>query len=249
MVLLRVTLAFLVLILLPDWYIYKVYVSSDRWKWFRRVYWIPAVSIASCPIGFCLSSCAFIRLFWYLSDFGFGITVPKAVFVLSSLFLRGVNRLCKLHLFHGKFSLIPAFAVCLYIGYGAIWGKENFRVKEVAFTSPDLPETFDGYRILQLSDIHAGSWKGNSEALGRAINLCNALQPDVVVFTGDLVNSHADEIKTLMPVFSRLKAKDGVYSVLGNHDYATYRSWRTEAERLANVDTLIARQNKWDGKC
>lgn len=244
MVLLRVTLAFLVLILLPDWYIYKVYVSSDRRKWFRRVYWIPAVLLL-------LALLVFVSVHVHLSDYfgiylilALGITIPKAVFVLSSLFLRGVNRLCKLRLFHGKFSLISAFAVCLYIGYGAIWGKENFRVKEVTFTSPDLPETFDGYRILQLSDIHAGSWKGNSEALGRAINLCNALQPDVVVFTGDLVNSHADEIKTLMPVFSRLKAKDGVYSVLGNHDYATYRSWRTEAERLANVDTLIARQNK-----
>lgn len=243
MVLLRVALAFLVLILLPDWYIYKVYISVIREKWVRKVYWMPAVLLLSALLIFLSFQVHLSDYFGMYLIIALGITVPKAIFALSSLFLRGINRLCKLHLSHGRLSLIPALAVCFYIGYGAVWGKERFQVKEVTFSSPDLPEAFDGYRILQLSDIHAGSWKGNTEALERAIQLCNTLKADVAVFTGDLVNTHADEIQSLMPVFARLKAKDGVYSVLGNHDYATYRPWRSEAERLANVDTLIARQS------
>ena len=71
----------------------------------------------------------------------------------------------------------------------------------------------------------SGSWERNQEALQDAIRLCNEQHPDLAVFTGDLVNSRADEMKDLMPVFSQLKAKDGVYSILGNHDYATYTHW------------------------
>ena len=73
--------------------------------------------------------------------------------------------------------------------------------------------------------------------------------PDLTVFTGDLVNSRADEIKEFMPVLSKLRAKDGVFSVLGNHDYATYVQWDSEADRLANIDTLLARQEQMAGRC
>lgn len=117
------------------------------------------------------------------------------------------------------------------------------------FCSPDLPEAFNGYRILQLSDIHSGSWKGNGEALRKAIALCNQQKADLAVFTGDLVNSRADELVEFMPIFSQLKAPDGVYAVLGNHDYGTYVKWDTEHDRLANVDSLVARETVWDGEC
>ena len=107
-------------------------------------------------------------------------------------------------------------------------GKEKFSSKRSYFYSPNLPDAFDGYRILQLSDIHSGSWKGNGKALQEAIDICNRQDADLAVFTGDLVNSRADELLEFMPVFSQLKARDGVYSVLGNHDYGSYVKWENE---------------------
>lgn len=246
MILLRVILAFLALILLPDWYIYKVYVSFWKQKKYRRLYWIPSVTLLLVLSVFVLAHDRLSDYFGIYLVIALCVSVPKAAFVLSSLLLRGVGRMFHLSLSHGRWSWIPALAVFGYIVYGATKGKEDFRIKEVTFVSSGIPAAFDGYRILQLSDIHSGSWKGNGAALERAVALCNTLHADLAVFTGDLVNSHADEMKAFMPVFSRLKAKDGVCSVLGNHDYATYRHWDSEADRLANIDTLIARQN-WMG--
>lgn len=244
MILLRVSLLLLILLLLPEWYIYKVYVRRWRNGWLRRLYMLPGLILL-------LGLLVFIVANEMLRD-GFGIylivtlcvVVPKAVFVLFSLLLRAAGRLVKCGIPHGTLSLLPALATFGYICFGAIEGKEHFQVKEVTFVSPDLPASFDGYRVLQISDIHSGSWNGNSAALQEAMSLCLAQCPDLAVFTGDLVNSRADEMKNLMPVFSRLKAKDGVFSVLGNHDYATYTHWDSEADRLANIDSLIARENR-----
>ena len=112
-----------------------------------------------------------------------------------------------------------------YILYGAFFGTENFQIRETTILSKDLPKGFENYRIVQISDIHCGSWAGNPQALQKAVNIINAQQPDLIVFTGDLVNNIATELDEFMPVLSQLKAKDGVYSVLGNHDYAMYIPW------------------------
>lgn len=172
------------------------------------------------------------------------IAVPKTFFMLFSLLMRGVEKLVRHSLPHGWMALFPALGIFGYLLYGAVYGKENFKVREVTFYTQDLPDAFDGYRILQISDIHSGSWKGNEEGLQRAINLCNAQQPDLAVFTGDLVNSRSDELLEFMPVFCQLTAKDGVYSVLGNHDYGTYVHWDIEKARLDNLDSLIVYQKR-----
>ena len=158
--------------------------------------------------------------------------------------MRGISNLLRIRLPHGWIALLPALAAFGYILFGAVRGKENFKVHQVTYVSPDLPDAFDGYRILQLSDIHSGSWKGYGHALQRAIDLCNAQHPDLAVFTGDLVNSRADELTEFVPVLSQLRAKDGVFSVLGNHDYGTYTRWESELDRIANVDSLIVRENR-----
>lgn len=235
---------FLLLLLLPDWYIYKVYVRGAQRKWIKRLYWLPTVLLLLVLLVFLIINENFGHYFGVYLVVTLCIAVPKLVYVLSSLLLRGVGKLFRCAVPHGMISLIPALAVFCYIYYGGTKGKENFRVNEVTFVSPDLPDAFNGYRILQISDIHSGSWERNQEALQDAIRLCNEQHPDLAVFTGDLVNSRADEMKDLMPVFSQLKAKDGVYSILGNHDYATYTHWNSEVERLANVDTLISRENR-----
>lgn len=244
MILLRVAIFFLLMLLLPDWYIHRVYIMYKKNKLYSRLLWWPT-------IGLLLLLAIFIALHDSLHDY-FGIylivtlcfCIPKLTFVLFSLILRGINKISGLKIPHAAISALPALAMLGYILFGAIKGKENFKVREVTFTSANLPEEFDGYRVMQLSDIHSGSWKGNPETLKKAIDLCNRQNADLALFTGDLVNSRSDELLEFTEIFSELKTKDGVYSVLGNHDYGTYVKWNSEADRIANIDSLIARENR-----
>ena len=243
MILLRVTIAFLILLLLPDWYIHKVYLKGFE-KCKKRLYWVPSIFLLILLVIFIFAQETLRNYFGIFLIIVLCIAVPKTFFVFFSLLVRGIGKLFRYHLPHGWIALFPSLGVFGYVLYGAVYGKENFKVHEVTFYSPDLPEDFDGYRILQISDIHSGSWTGNSEGLQRAINLCNALQPDLTVFTGDLVNSRSDELLEFTPVFRQLTAKDGVYSILGNHDYGTYVHWDSEKDRLDNIDSLIVYQNR-----
>ena len=248
MILLRVAIFFLLMLLLPDWYIHRVYIRYKKNKLYSRLLWWPT-------IGLLLLLVIFIALHDSLHDY-FGIylivtlcfCIPKLTFVLFSLILRGINKISGLKIPHATISTLPALAMLGYILFGAIKGKENFKVREVTFTSANLPEEFDGYRVMQLSDIHSGSWKGNPKALKKAIDLCNRQNADLALFTGDLVNSRSDELLEFTEIFSELKTKDGVYSVLGNHDYGTYVKWDSETDRITNIDSLIARENRMGWK-
>ena len=245
MILLRVSLFFIVLLLLPDWYIYKVYIKYIQHKWQKRLYWLPTVLLLMVLLVFIVAHDSLHDAFGIYLIVTLCVAVPKLVFVLCDILMKVLRKFLRIPLFGKTVSSVVAIVTLAYLLFGAIKGKEYFQVKQVVFSSPDLPESFDGYRILQLSDIHAGSWKGNAEALRRAVEICNAQHPDLA---GDLVNSRADEIKEFMPVLSKLRAKDGVFSVLGNHDYATYVQWDSEADRLANIDTLLARQEQMGWK-
>ena len=248
MILLRVLIIFLVLLLLPDWYIWRTYVTRMKNRTARQLFWLPSV-ILLLGLVVCMMAREALQdsLGIYLVVI-LCVAVPKAVFSLFSLLLRGAGKLFRLHMPYGWISLLPALGVLGYLLFGAIKGKEHFQVKEVTFTSPDLPDAFDGYRILQLSDIHSGSWKGNAEAIRKAVDICNGLDADLIAFTGDLVNSRASELPEFMSVLSRLKAKDGVFSIVGNHDYGTYVHWDSEADRQANFRKLIEEEKQmgWD---
>ena len=95
----------------------------------------------------------------------------------------------------------------------------------ITISSPKLPVGFENYRIVQISDIHLENYFGNTRPIEKLVQEVNRLNPDVIVFTGDLVNRKSDELPPFIPVLSQLKAKDGIYSVLGNHDYGDYVKW------------------------
>lgn len=244
LVLIRTCILFTLLFLLPDWYIYKVYIAPLKSRSATRWLWVPTILLLVALYTFIIGRDWLEDYFGIFLIVALAITIPKSIFVMFSLLFRGIVKLTKWKVPHALFSLIPGIATGIYIVYGAVEGKEHFQVKEVTFASSDIPEAFDGYRILQLSDIHAGSWKGNPNPLEKAIKLSLEQEVDLAVFTGDMVNSRADELTEFMPVFSQLKAKDGVYSILGNHDYGTYVNWDNETQRYASIDSLINRQNK-----
>ena len=121
--------------------------------------------------------------------------------------------------------------------YGVVKGRYNFKVLKYTLHFEDLPEAFDGYRITQISDVHSGSFD-NKEKVEYAIDLINEQASDAILFTGDMVNNEAKEMEPYMDIFSKLKAKDGKFSVLGNHDYGDYVSWESDAHKEANLDRL-----------
>lgn len=248
LVLIRTCVLFTLLFLLPDWYIYKVYVAPLKNRFANRLLWWPTIGLLITLYIFIAAHDALLDYFGTYIILALCVAVPKVIFILVSLLLKGFQKLLHRKLPVVTLSGLSGLAACAYILFGATVGKELYQVRKVDFVSPDLPEAFDGYRILQLSDIHAGSWKGNPEPLQKAMSICLEQHPDLAVFTGDLVNSRADEINEFMPVLQQLKARDGVFSILGNHDYGTYVGWESEAQRFASIDSLIHRQNRMGWK-
>ena len=114
-----------------------------------------------------------------------------------------------------------------------------------------LPQAFGGYRVVHLSDLHVGTFAAHPEFLERVVDSVNALRPDLILFTGDMVNHETDEIRPFLSTLSRLHAKDGVLSVLGNHDYQVYSHRFTLRQRAEQVQALIALQQSmgWTVLC
>lgn len=139
----------------------------------------------------------------------------------------------------------------LIIGCGAsaliVWGAFNrysIDVEKVEIIDPTLPRAFDGFRIVQLSDIHTGTYGTDSTFLSRVVDRVNELNPDLILFTGDIVNRHSTELEPFVGTLGRLKARYGVYSVLGNHDYGDYFHWGDETAKLADRRNLARLQGR-----
>lgn len=128
--------------------------------------------------------------------------------------------------------------------YGMARGAYDFRVRKVALQFPNLPDGFEGIKILQISDIHAGSFNGPKQ-LGNAVSLILDQGADVIFFTGDLVNDRSSEAEEFGQVFEKIKAPMGVYSTLGNHDYGDYVRWNSMEEKKQNLQNLIRLQKEF----
>lgn len=126
------------------------------------------------------------------------------------------------------------FAVVLF---GITRGRHFYRVRRETLFFPDLPEAFDGFTITQITDVHSGSFT-SAAGVQKGLDLVNAQQSDIILFTGDLVNNKAAEMDRWIPAFAGLRAPSGKYSVLGNHDYGDYIRWDSPLDKQANLDRL-----------
>ena len=133
-----------------------------------------------------------------------------------------------------RIVLIAAGLLTLSIIYGVFVGKYNFKVREETIVFKDLPEGFDGLKVLQISDLHVGSWD-NKDAIEKGIEIINQQEYDILLFTGDFVNTLATEADPWIETLQKIKTpKYGKFAVLGNHDYGEYVKWDTEAAKEAN---------------
>lgn len=137
-----------------------------------------------------------------------------------------------------KTSVIATAVPAITMGFGILSGAYNYRIRKNTIYLSNLPDSFDGLRIAQLSDIHSGSFF-NKTAVKGGIDLLLSEKPDLVFFTGDLVNDRADEMKEYQPIFEKVKAPLGVYSTLGNHDYGDYTAWSSPKAKRKNLQDLI----------
>ncbi len=236
------------ILVIPDIYIYKMFVSRNTdcpvWK---LLYFLPSLLL--------LAGLVYIVFFanqralgeknqigWFVIAF-LSIALPKLIFFLCSLLDLPLRYLLKWNAMPFSWLGVILGIVCAgCILYGAFKGKTRFDVKEVTFLSSAIPEAFEGYKLVQLSDIHIGSWMHNEKALQRAVKLINEQQPDVILFTGDLVNHRATELNGFQHILAGMKAKDGVYSVLGNHDYGPYYPWKSAKDQADNLKELQQRE-------
>ena len=122
--------------------------------------------------------------------------------------------------------------------YGIFEGKYNFKVIKQAIFFPDLPDAFDGFTITQISDVHSGSFD-NPDKIEYAIDLINQQKTDLILFTGDIVNTHAKEMHPWITTFNKIENHPfGKYAVLGNHDYGEYVTWKTKEEKAKNFEAI-----------
>lgn len=136
-----------------------------------------------------------------------------------------------------QIGVVTAFIPPVLFGLGMLIGPYRYKVIKTSIKLPNLPKAFDGLRIVQISDIHAGSFY-NKKAVKRGIDLILEQKADVIFFTGDLVNDDASEMDNYSDIFSKLNAPLGVYSILGNHDYGDYVQWPSKEAKEQNLKSL-----------
>jgi predicted MPP superfamily phosphohydrolase len=148
----------------------------------------------------------------------------------------GIDRLR----FLSQLGLIVAAIPFTGVLYGVTKGRRNFNLARVPVRSGRLPAAFDGLKVVQISDMHLGSYGGDLSIVQNGVELINAESPDLIVFTGDLVNDYAEEAEPFIEVLRGLNARLGKFSILGNHDYSDYPKWESTTAKAANLERLKA---------
>lgn len=214
-----------ILLLLPDAYILFSVLSRTSW-WLRALFLLPTAAYFVAMIRVFatddMRQDSLNMLFWLTLC----VVFPILIFALISLLGRAIGLIWPNA--PAAFNITGAVVALAWLSislYGIIFGWKKITVTDVGIKSAVIPKAFEGYRIVQLSDFHIGTYSSAPESVDRIVDRVNSLHPDLIVFTGDLVNSSADEIDRFKPALSRLQASDGIYSVLGNHDYCLYRKY------------------------
>jgi uncharacterized protein len=138
--------------------------------------------------------------------------------------------------FLSRFALLLGGGII--VGFiNGISNRYRYQVKKIKMAFPNLPTAFNGLKIVQISDIHSGSFD-NPDAVNKGVQMVLDLKPDIIFFTGDLVNNRSEEVGVYQKIFAQLKAPMGVYSILGNHDYGDYEVWPSLEDKARNLEVL-----------
>ena len=258
----RDILTFLLLVILPFLFIDLRFFRRKKAWWKRVLWWIICAAMVGYTVylamerDFIPGNDRILILYGYLFLLGL-VIIPMWTFSICSLLGKACSwivRKCKKHPkakphnYGNLMGTLSVPAVWFVLFWGTFVGFNKLEVNHQTYVSEKIPEAFDGYRIVLFSDAHVGSYqKHNSWLLQRAVDSINAQKPDIILFVGDLQNIQPTELYPHIDVLEKLKAKDGVYSVLGNHDYAEYIG-ADEAMKVANCRETVSleRQMGWN---
>lgn len=197
-----------VLAFLPDFWLWHIGVSE--WPLLLAIlWWVPSLLLVLAEVGLQMGFFHKLSVRVLFTTILFS-AFPKVVFILFNAFLPWF------------FALIPALGVMGWFAFGFIEGWKRLELKHITFTSPDLPPYFDGYRLVQITDFHLGSFPPGNDFVQKVVDATNNEEPDMILFTGDLVNNQASEVEPYLDTLGQLHASDGIYSIWGNHDYCEY---------------------------
>jgi len=253
------------------WGIRKI--SYDLSNWIKRIilflYWtVPAGLILGLILIFTfqdkMAGQHFSSYVYYLSGTFVVFYLPKLIYVVFNIFddlVFQIRKLLTLKLnagrnvktgprsisrrkFLNQTGLVFAGVPFLSLIYGIAYGRFDFTTRHVDIFLQRLPDAFNGLKIVQISDFHLGSFQGHDDQVAEIIATVNNEKPDLILFTGDMVNNLASEMGSFLPLLGQFKAAMGKYSILGNHDYGEYYPWKSEADRRNNLTRLIRFQEK-----
>lgn len=197
-----------VLAFLPDFWLWHIGVCE--WPLLLAIlWWVPSLLLVLAEVGLQMGFFHKLSVRVLFTTILFS-AFPKVVFILFDAFLPWF------------FALIPALGVMGWFAFGFIEGWKRLELKHITFTSPDLPPYFDGYRLVQITDFHLGSFPPGNDFVQKVVDATNNEEPDMILFTGDLVNNQASEVEPYLDTLGQLHAPDGIYSIWGNHDYCEY---------------------------
>ena len=223
-----------------DLYIFFDIKTKSRLRLWRRVYAVSSFACWAFLIALILwpkrsGDSDILGVMWMLYVY-LSIYFAKFAYVVISIIGRLVRLIAK-----PKFKwrpscrigIVAALVVFAVMWEGILYTRYDIDVNRVDISSPRLPKSFDGYKIAQISDLHVGTWGNDTTFISNLVDSVNALKPDLIVFTGDIVNRRTEELEPFISPLSRLSAPDGVFSILGNHDYGDYMDWDSQIGRAS----------------
>lgn len=239
--------------ILSDIYLYFVLRSTFRRKvWaivhvaFAAIFNIAFLTVLLYPVRTTANDRLPVVM-WTIYIYG-SIYLPKYLYVVLDVISR-VPRLFNHDPWRWLSVVGSVSATLLFVvmWWGALYNRFDLEVKEVDVCDNSLPANFEGYRIALVSDLHLGTFGDDTTFVHKIVERINVLHPDIIVFSGDIVNRNSAELKPFVRTLSALKAKDGVYSVMGNHDYGDYMDWPDETTKACNLQSLkdMQKQMGW----
>lgn len=240
-------LIMIILILLNaavDFYIFKVLKQRVKYKfvsklhlWLSIAFTIAVIVVISLPrrSG---SDASLLAVMWSLFAY-MSVYVSKYILIVFD----GIASIPHFWFKHrwkivSMCGLALSFITFGFMWWGALINRYDINVNEVDVEILNLPESFEGYRVAQISDLHLGTYHKDTLFISTLVDSINNLDVDVVVFTGDIVNRTTNELAPFITTLSRIEARDGVYSILGNHDYGDYSDWASDEDKKANNDLM-----------
>lgn len=236
----------LIIGLLVDWYIVRaVSLRCTRGARFWRVFTLATAIL--CQAALIVAMCwpkrsggddGLQTIMWVLFAY-FSVYLPKYLFCIFDLVSK-IPCLFRRHRIKAV-SICGAVLGCIVFAamwWGALINRYNIDVRRIEVRDSRMPASFDGLTMAQISDIHTGTYGSDTTFIDKLVNTVNALKPDIIVFTGDIVNRHTPELLPFTSALSRLSAPGGIYSILGNHDYGDYYNWPDNAAKAANMAML-----------